>query len=111
MSELLIKQEVCEFCGRSVDSPNYAYHVCVKKSKPYITLAPEEPRDKSTYSKIDILMDSIEPIKTPMMVDNRCAGGCDMQYYGHDHKNNYDKIICQIKFIHCLTPLFFLELN
>ncbi len=78
-------------------------------SKLNITLAPPEPRDKSTYSKVDILLDSIEPIKTPIMsepmyckypkkpeptevviVDNKCIV-CNLEYFGHDHNTDYVK--------------------
>lgn len=59
-------------------------------SKLNITLAPPEPRDKSTYSKIDILLDSIEPIKTPIMANEKCVV-CNLEYFGHDHNTDYVK--------------------
>ena len=54
-----------------------------------ITIAPEEPRDKSFDTKIDRLMDEIIPIKSPMIAETMCDH--TYQYYGHDHKNDYEK--------------------
>jgi hypothetical protein len=45
------------------------------------------------WSKTDALLDSIEPIKSPMLVSESCKYEDDhnYQYFGHDHNTDYEK--------------------